>query len=127
MRKPLRLPCCVGLPVSRDVTRLLVSRTLPSFAAFVPNGFRGDCSYPMAVVHRHAASGSSPWGACLLPLLCDHPWFPAPQGGSRTMFSPSTTAASSHLPGGFETAHRGLEGRQQGRWHQASRAIQVQS
>jgi hypothetical protein len=43
------------------------------------------------------------------------------------MFSPSTTAASSHLPGGFETAHRGLEGCQQGRWHQASRAIQVQS
>jgi hypothetical protein len=119
---------CPLAPWSHDVTRLLVSRTLPSFAALAQTGFPRGSSYPMAAV----ASGmqcevTCAPDACLLPSPRDHPWFPAPQGAGGTMFPPSTTAASSRLPGAFETAHRGFEGCQQRHWHQASRALQVQS
>jgi hypothetical protein len=52
---PPPLPCWVcSAPWSHDVTGLVLSKDAPIFRSVRPNGFRGDCGYPMAAVHPHA-------------------------------------------------------------------------
>ena len=64
--EPPRLPCCV-CPArwSHDVTRLVVSRTLPPFAAFVPTGFAGTAATRwQQCIHMQGSDLSSRVPAC---------------------------------------------------------------